>query len=148
MSRPTIIEATSLARRAVVDRLNADDTLMQRVTQVYGYNPPGDPAQPYLVAYPLHAVNQSPLNDAEGVVEVTLTISAVWGHAEEEDDSYTLIEMFNRVYELLDGAVLELPGFDPTQWSWIDMSEEQDADGLGFDGAMTFTCQLVKHEEE
>jgi hypothetical protein len=144
----TIIEAASLARRAVVETLGADPTLMSRVKKVYGYNPPGKPDQPFLVVYPLRAVNNSPLSDAEGGVEISLSVQAVWGHYEVEDDAHPVIEALNRIYELLDGAVLDIPGCDPTQWSWLEMDEEQDADSLGFDGSLTFTCQLLRAEEE
>lgn len=147
-----ILEGASLLRRQVVDRLNGDATLMERVKQVYAKVPPvpsdGDTPQPYLIAYPLRVVDQSALGEGEDGAEISLSITAVWGHDESDDDAHPLIEVFARVHELLHGYAVELDGFDATQLLFTEMDEEEDADGRGFDGHITFQCTLLRDAEE
>lgn len=143
----SIIEGASLLRRQIVELLDGDATLKQRVSRVFGYIPPNDTAQPFLVAYPMRVVDQSALGEGEDGVEVSLSISAVWGHYEGEGDAHPLVEIFAQVHELLQGFAVTIPGFDATQLTFLELDEEQDADGLGFDGRITFQCQLLREAD-
>lgn len=142
-----IIEGASLLRRQIVALLDGDATLRQRVQGVYGYVPLHDALQPYLVVYPMNVVDQSALGDGEDAVEISVSVSAVWGHYEIEGDVHPLVEVLARVYDVLQGFVCTIPGFDAAQLTFTEMGEEQDADSLGFDGRVTFQCQLLKEAE-
>ncbi len=142
-----ILEGASLLRRQIVALLDGDATLRQRVKRVYGYVPLHDAEQPYLVAYPLRVVDQSALGDQEDGVEISVSISAVWGHYDVEGDVHPVVEVLAQVHDLLQGFVCTIPGFDASQLTFAEMDEEQDADSLGFDGHVTFQCQLLKEAE-
>lgn len=138
----TVLHGARLLRKGVVEMLKDDATLMQQVKGVFRYIPhrAETQEQPFLVVGPLAMIDDSSLSGAG--VTISLPVHVVWGRYTVPEEDEALVDLLDRIYTVLHDQVIELQDYTTTQLSFVEANEEPDADGLGFDGHITFQVRL------